>query len=243
MSPVDLESFAGAIADRGWAVTPPVLHDVVVARLRTVVAPLVTDGRGGARNLLDLPEIEALARSVHIRPLAIAVLGADCFAVRALLFDKTPDANWKVIWHQDLSIATTARADVAGYGPWTEKAGVPHVQPPASVLANMLAIRVHLDPCGVANGPVRVLDRSHRLGRLSSDAISTLRQNQPEIDCVVEQGGILSFRPLTLHASAPSTVPSHRRVIHIEFAAGELAPPLDWHRRVAAGGGRLTVTS
>ena len=90
-----------------------------------------------------------------------------------------------------------------------------------------------LDPCGVENGPVRVLNGSHRLGRLSGAAVDALRQAEPEIECVVEQGGILAFRPLILHASAPSMVPHHRRVIHVEFAAGELASPLDWHRRVA----------
>lgn len=212
---------------------PPVVDDASIQKLRTVVAPLAADGRGGARNLLDVADVQALARSAPIRSLARAVLGSDCFAVRALLFDKTPDANWKVIWHQDLTIATSTRADVVGYGPWTEKAGVPHVQPPPAVLERMLALRVHLDPCGIENGPVRVLDGSHRLGRLSGAAIDQLRAEQPEIDCEVAQGGVLAFQPLILHASAPSTVPHHRRVIHIEYAAGELPPPLDWHRRVA----------
>ena len=35
--------------------------------------------------------------------LASAVLGASCAAVRAIVFDKTPTANWKVSWHQDLN--------------------------------------------------------------------------------------------------------------------------------------------
>jgi hypothetical protein len=80
---------------------------------------------------------------------------------------------------------------------------------------------------------VRVLDGSHRLGRLSGAVIDALRQAKSEIECVVEQGGILAFRPLILHASAPSLAPRHRRVVHVEFAAGELASPLAWHRRVA----------
>jgi hypothetical protein len=233
MKAVDLESFACAIRERGWAVTPPVIDDGLAAQLRAIVAPLATDGRGGARNLLDVSDIQSLAKSEPVRRLATAVLGAACFTVRGLLFDKTPGANWKVIWHQDLTIATRERADVAGYGPWTEKAGVPHVQPPIAVLEHMLAIRLHLDPCGIENGPVRVLDASDRLGRLSGEAIDSLRQSQRETDCVVEEGGVLAFRPLILHASAPSSVPRHRRVIHLEFATGELAPPLEWHRRVA----------
>ena len=230
---MDVESFVRSIAEHGWAITPPIIGDSTVAQLRTVVAALATGGRGGARNLLDLAPVAQLVRMPSVRDLASSVLGAECFAVRALLFDKTPEANWKVTWHQDLTVAARERADVAGYGPWTEKAGVPHVQPPVSVLESMLAVRLHLDPCGIENGPVRVLNGSHSLGRLSGPAIDALRQAEPEIDCVVAQGGVLAFRPLILHASAPSSAPRHRRVIHVEFAAGDLASPLDWHRRVA----------
>jgi ectoine hydroxylase-related dioxygenase (phytanoyl-CoA dioxygenase family) len=233
MSVVDSESFARLIAERGWAVTPPVISESIVAQLRAAVAAFARDGRGGARNLLDVPAIQTLAAASPLHGLASAVLGAECFAVRALLFDKTPQANWKVIWHQDLTVAARERAEVDGYGPWTKKAGVPHVQPPVEILENMLAVRLHLDPCGVENGPVRVLDGSHRLGRLSGAAIGELRTAKREVECIVDEGGVLAFRPLILHASAPSTVPNHRRVIHVEFAACELASPLEWHRRVA----------
>jgi hypothetical protein len=54
-----------------------------------------------------------------------------------------------------------------------------------------------------------------------------------ETECLVAEGGLLAFRPLLLHASAPATAPLHRRVIHVEYAAAGLAPPLEWHRRVA----------
>ena len=233
MSEVDVASFAHSITERGWAVTPPIIADAAIERLRAVVAPLAIDGRGGARNLLDTEAIRVLATTPAIRSLVNAVLGEKCFAVRALLFDKTPAVNWKVIWHQDLTVAVRERVEVPGYGPWTEKAGVLHVQPPIAILENMLAVRIHLDPCGLENGPVRVLGGSHRLGRLAGVAIDALRQAEPEVDCVVEEGGVLAFRPLILHASAPSTVPRHRRVIHVEFATGGLASPLEWHRRVA----------
>jgi ectoine hydroxylase-related dioxygenase (phytanoyl-CoA dioxygenase family) len=226
-------SFANTIAERGWAVTRPVLDNATVLALRAEVASLAVDNRGGARNLLENAPVRALAASNTVREYACAVLGDRCFAVRALLFDKTPAANWKVVWHQDITIPTRNRANVPGYGPWTDKAGVPHVQPPIEILEAMLAIRLHLDPCGEANGPVRVLDGSHRLGRLSAAAIDELRQRQRESECLVDEGGILAFRPLILHASAPARLPAHRRVLHIEFAACELPSPLEWHRRVA----------
>ncbi len=229
----DTLTFVRSVEFRGWAITPPVLSDAQVNALRDEIAAVATDGRGGARNLLELPSIAALAIAQEVRAFVEPVLGESAFAVRALLFYKTPAANWKVVWHQDLTIPALAQAEVPGYGPWTEKAGVPHVQPPVSVLSEMLAVRLHLDPSAPDNGPVRVLDGTHRLGRLSGTQIDELRASEAETECVVAEGGILAFRPLLLHASAPALVPRHRRVIHIEYAAVELAPPLEWHRRVA----------
>jgi ectoine hydroxylase-related dioxygenase (phytanoyl-CoA dioxygenase family) len=234
LSVIEQREFAAAIERDGWAVTPPVVPQLELDRLLGDLGPLTADGRGGVRNLLDSsPAVRALATSPAVRSAAESVLGAHCFAVRALLFDKTPDANWKVVWHQDLTIAVRARANVAGFGPWSEKAGVPHVQPPAELLERMLAVRVHVDECGADNGPVRVLTGSHRAGRLSAAAIDAWRAGAESVDCLAERGAILAFRPLILHASSPATSPSHRRVVHIEFAAEELPAPLEWYSRVA----------
>ena len=234
LSVVEQTEFAGAIERDGFAITPPVVPLLEVERLLADVAPLSADGRGGVRNLLDASStVRELAASPAVRAAAEAVLGPECFAVRALLFDKTPGANWKVVWHQDLTIAVRERAEVAGFGPWSEKAGVVHVQPPAELLARMLAVRVHLDDCGADNGPVRVVPGSHRAGRLSALAIDTWRASAATVDCLAARGAILAFRPLLLHASSPAAAPAHRRVIHIEFAGEALPPPLDWYSRVA----------
>jgi len=84
------------------------------------------------------------------------VLGEPCFAVRALFFDKTSHANWKVVWHQDLTVAARQRIDLPGYGPWTDKAGVPHVQPPVDVLEHMLAVLLAFRPLLLhASSPAR----------------------------------------------------------------------------------------
>jgi ectoine hydroxylase-related dioxygenase (phytanoyl-CoA dioxygenase family) len=189
----------------------------------------------GLRNVLsDVPKARHVAASPAVRALVEPVLGRDCFAVRGILFDKTPDANWKVIWHQDMSIAVRARHDVPGWGPWSEKAGVPHVQPPACVLERMLAVRLHLDPCGPENGPLRVLPGTHTLGRLSPAEISRLRAERDGVICAVEQGGALLMRPLLLHASSAAQLPERRRVLHIEYAAADPLPGgLEWYERVA----------
>ena len=227
--------FAAAVDRDGWAVTPPVVPQLEIDRLVDELAPLATDDRGGVRNLLGVsPAARALACSAAVRSAAESVLGPHCFAVRAILFDKTPGANWKVVWHQDLTIAVRERASgVAGYGPWSEKAGVPHVQPPPDLLERMLAVRVHLDDCGADNGPVRVITGSHRAGRLSAAAVDAWRAGADAVECLAERGAILAFRPLILHASSPAASPAHRRVVHLEFAADDLPAPLEWHSRIA----------
>ncbi|HEX8672970.1 MAG TPA: phytanoyl-CoA dioxygenase family protein, partial [Longimicrobium sp.] len=163
------------LEEDGYAIVPDVIERVEVERLLHAL-----DAAGGAegarrresvyaiRNLLDaVPEVRALAESPAVRALVEPVLGAGAFPVRGILFDKTPDANWKVAWHQDLSIAVRERRDVPGFGPWSVKAGVPHVQPPVGVLRNMLTVRLHLDDCDADNGPLQVLPSSHADGVLS----------------------------------------------------------------------------
>ena len=224
----------GAIREHGWAVTPPVVSHALVDQVIHELTPLLDDGagRGGIRHLLDVPSVRALARSAPVRGVAGSVLGADCVAVRGILFDKSPDANWKVIWHQDLTIAVREKRNVTGFGPWTEKDGVTHVQPRVEVLERMLAVRVHLDECGPENGPVRVIPGSHRHGRLTPEAIDGWKAKDRAVDCIVERGGILAFRPLILHASSAATRPAHRRVVHLEFASGDLPGGLAWYHRV-----------
>lgn len=214
---------------------PNAVDSGAVDALVRAVGPMLDRGgrRAGARNLLgEVPEVRALAGSAGVYEVVKAVLGAGAFAVRGLLFDKTPGANWKVPWHQDLTIAVRGRREVAGFGPWSEKEGVAHVQPPAEVLARMVTVRVHLDECNEHNGPLRVIPGSHRSGRLSADEIALRRAEVAEVVCPVGRGGIVVFRPLLLHASSPAVRPAHRRVVHLEFAADELPGGLEWYDRV-----------
>jgi ectoine hydroxylase-related dioxygenase (phytanoyl-CoA dioxygenase family) len=170
----------------------------------------------------------SLARSPVIRELVVPVLGSECFPVRGILFDKIPGANWKVPWHQDVTIAVQDRIEIDGFGPWSIKAEVLHVQPPASVLENMLSVRIHLDACGEENGALRVIPGSHQFGRIPEDEIPSVRHNLPEQVCAVGVGGTLLMRPLLLHASSPSRAPEHRRVIHLDFVAVQLPLGMNW---------------
>jgi ectoine hydroxylase-related dioxygenase (phytanoyl-CoA dioxygenase family) len=181
------------------------------------------------RDLLRaVPATRRLADSEALAGLVRPVLGPGAFVIRGLLFDKTPGANWLVPWHQDLTIAVKARTEAAGFGPWTVKAGVPHVRPPVAVLERMLTVRVHLDDSDAARGPLRVLPGSHLRGRLGAGATRDWLERMPAVSCLIPRGGALLMRPLLLHASSPADDPGHRRVVHLEYAADRLPDGVEW---------------
>jgi ectoine hydroxylase-related dioxygenase (phytanoyl-CoA dioxygenase family) len=221
----------------GFAVVPGVLDEQALLAFEESLAAIESGAgvlrRGGVyaiRNLLEvLPAARELARASAVRALVEPVLGAGCFAVRGVLFDKTPAAPWKVAWHQDLTVAVRARVETEGFGPWSMKAGVVHVQPPARVLEGVLAVRLHLDDCGESNGPLKVLPGSHLAGRLSAEEITRWRERVRPVTCVVPRGGAVLLRPLLLHSSPAPRLPRRRRVVHFEFAAAPLPQGLDWN--------------
>jgi hypothetical protein len=186
----------------------------------------------GVRDLIwQVPEIPRLAQSPDLLEIVEAILGPGAFVVRGLFFDKTLSTNWNLPWHQDLTIAVCARRDVAGFGPWTRKAGIPHVHAPAQYLERMVTLRLHLDDCAAHSGPMRTLPGSHNNGKLDASAVAawSARAGEIAVDCVVPAGGAVVMRPLLLHASASGTRDGHRRVIHLEYAAEPLPDGLEWY--------------
>jgi ectoine hydroxylase-related dioxygenase (phytanoyl-CoA dioxygenase family) len=236
----DASRYAAAFRGDGYFVRDDVLSLGDVEHLRQAVSALpnreeVRRKRNvyGVRNLLEIcPAARTLATNPSVRQFATAVLGDNAFAVRAIFFDKVPDANWSLFWHQDNVIAVKERREVPGFVAWSQKAGVWQVQPPAEILAQMVAVRVHLDDCGPGNGPLRVLPGSHRFGWLDEE-LDDWKSRVPEVVCTVRCGGIVAMCPLTLHASAASVAAGHRRVIHIEYAAAELPAGLRWNNRIS----------
>lgn len=182
------------------------------------------------RNLLEVvPLARRLGTSDALMSLARMALGKNAKLVRGLFFDKPPQANWKVVWHQDLTIAVEGKVDMEAFGPWTTKAGVTHVQPPASVLEGMIALRVHLDDSDASNGALKVIPGSHKHGRMSLEGIADLVGKAIPMVCAVPRGGVLLMRPLLLHSSSAGLRPFHRRVIHFEFSASQLPHGLEWY--------------
>ena len=214
------------VEKHGFTIVSRVLDGFEQQELISLLGPVPGAGR---RGLLALPTISTLARSARLLNLVRRHLPSEPFPVRAIYFDKSPQANWLVSWHQDLTLALHARAEHPGFGPWSMKDGIPHVQPPIELLKQMLTIRLHLDDADEANGALRVLPGSHRLGLLSPSRIQALRSERPDVLCTAAAGDALLLRPLLLHASARSRSPRHRRILHIEYAAFTLPAELRWH--------------
>src|SRR4051794_4180110 len=124
----------------GFCIVPSVMQSAQVDRAIDAATRL-KGAAHGIRNLLRVTAFRELADSQAIRALVEPFVGKRGRVVRGILFDKTPGANWNVAWHQDLSIAVRQRIDVPGFGPWSVKSGVVHVQPPRELLEQMLTVR------------------------------------------------------------------------------------------------------
>ena len=184
---------------------------------------------GGVRNLLRTNQlVSTFAKSPVVTGLLKQATGSSVFPVRAIFFDKNPEANWLVPWHQDLAIAVTRQIEAEGFSGWSVKDGVIHVHPPMDILAGMLTLRLHLDDCGASNGALKVIAGSHRSGKISPAEITRRTTAQEPVVCEVLKGDGLLMRPLLLHASLPSESPRHRRVLHIEYATQKLPNGLEW---------------
>jgi ectoine hydroxylase-related dioxygenase (phytanoyl-CoA dioxygenase family) len=229
--------YSAILREEGVVVLPVGLEASIASRLLTSVERIEGgDGvrrRGdvyAVRNFLSVaPEALEALKVPLVRLLVEPILGPHFFVVGGTVFNKTLRANWKVTWHQDLSIAVRERVDVPGFGPWSIKAGVCHVQPPVCVLEKMLALRFHLDDCGQDNGALRIIPGSHRLGRLSAKRIAEITAAETAKVCAVPAGGIVVMRPLCLHASSSAEQARNRRVVHVELAADELPQPMKWN--------------
>jgi hypothetical protein len=213
------------LASDGFTMVSKVLSEAEIRNLLAVLGPV---SGAGNRGLFSIHAIAELANSRKVTDLVRLHLPVETHPVRAIHFDKSPQSNWLVPWHQDLTIALRRRRDVPGFGPWSMKAGIPHVQPPVECLQQMLTVRIHLDATGAVNGALRVLPGTHLLGRLAPEGIQALRAERSEVLCAAAAGDALLLRPLLLHASSRSSSPAHRRILHLEYAGFTLPSGLDW---------------
>jgi ectoine hydroxylase-related dioxygenase (phytanoyl-CoA dioxygenase family) len=209
-----------SVEQHGFAVVPGVFSPRELIPLVVSLADLAPhSARAGVRHVLGHPAVSVIARHQRLLGMAQEILGQSAFPFRATLFDKSPDSNWLITWHQDTALPLRERHETPGWGPWSVKEGVTYAHAPASALWRVLALRVHLDESTEENGPLRVLPGTHSMGVLSDDAISQLATETSAVKCLVPKGGVLVMRPLLIHASSKSQPEaSSRRVLHVEYA-------------------------
>jgi hypothetical protein len=184
---------------------------------------------GGIRRIEQrAPKVASLATSPELLSIASQHLSSQPELVRAIYFDKSPDNNWLVTWHQDRTVSVSNRFEANDWGPWSIKAGVWHVQPPIIVLEDMVTIRIHLDEVTRSNGCLKIIPSSHTLGILSAQAIQDKIHKEPIVYCEVSAGDAVVMRPHILHSSEKSISPLHRRILHFEYASYTLPTGIYW---------------
>jgi hypothetical protein len=169
-----------------------------------------------------------LAVEGPIGAIAASVLGPDARPVRALLFNKSPETNWSLAWHQDRTICVKEKRETPGFGPWTIKRGMHHVAPPPDLLAKMVTLRVHLDDVPSTNAPLLIAPGSHTVGRVSVNQVEEVVRRCGTIACVAEAGDVWLYATPILHASEAASTLSRRRVLQVDYAAEALPNGLEW---------------
>ena len=191
--------------------------------------------------LMGIPKVEAGARLHDIKALgpllatngcigAVAATALGTFArpVRAILFNKSPEANWSLAWHQDRTICVKEKREAPGFGPWTTKSGMIHVAPPFDLLARMVTVRAHLDDVPSTNAPLLIAPGSHTYGRIAVRDIDRVVARCGTATCIAEAGDVWLYATPIVHASEAASRPTTRRVLQVDFAAEALPYGLEW---------------
>ncbi len=187
------------------------------------------DMGAGQRIARDRLLSKFLSNGSAMDKIAKSILGSDVRPVRAILFDKHPKSNWALGWHQDRTIAVRHKINVFGFGPWTKKHGINHVEPPFRYISRMITLRAHLDRCSNDNGPLLIIAGSHRLGRLPITKIPSVAQQGSKFVCLADEGDIWIIASSIIHASDAAEKPKHRRVLHVDYSVDHLPRGLEWY--------------
>jgi hypothetical protein len=219
-----------SFAENGFEMCQGFLDEKIIESIITEInASEFCKDQHGVRNAdKKIASVKKLVESGYLLEKAASYLDSMPQIVRVIIFDKTPSKNWLVTWHQDKTICVNEKKDIAGWGPWTLKEEVNHVQPGLEVLKRMVTLRIHLDDTNEENGCLKVIPGSHKLGILDQYQQEDFIQNKKHYLCLAKAGDLLVMQPLLLHSSGKGTLPQHRRIIHIEYSDFPLPQGMKW---------------
>ena len=221
------------LQESGYVVIPDVVGIEEIREIARFVDDHVSAG-AGTRRLIERRWCGDLADRLSRDTRLSEALPIDARPVQCTFFVKSKTNNWLVSLHQDLSIPVAERVDNPECCGWSEKEGELFVQAPVSILADVVAVRVHLDECDERNGALRVVPGSHRLGRLTAAGAKRVRDELGETSVIVPRGGVMVMKPLLLHASSKVSSNSMRRVLHFVFGPTRLPCGLHWPALVSS---------
>jgi Phytanoyl-CoA dioxygenase (PhyH) len=184
-------------ASLGIAVLDQPLSDGDLAVMEASFPTLDAKAAGARADAFSTAARDWYATHEGLLRLAGRLLRVEARLTRLQAFDKSPTANWFVPWHQDRAEDGQERE--------------------VAVLDRTLALRIHLDDCDEANGPLEVVPGSHVHGRLDAASIASVVENAATLVCLAARGDIVVMRPLIVHRSQRAHRPAARRVVHIEF--------------------------
>lgn len=197
------------------------------AQLASIERHLAFGARPGFRPQVTPELIALLGKDSALGALSEQVL-PHAKPVRVVAFNKTPQSNWAVPWHQDRVIAVREKHEVAGFENWSHRDGYWHVEPPASLLDAMIFARVCFDRSSAENGAMQLAVATHAQGRVADSRVGRVSDAGEIHHCEAEPGDVLFVKALTLHRSASATTATQRRALRVDYSAEELPHPLRW---------------
>ncbi|MBL4792408.1 phytanoyl-CoA dioxygenase family protein [Citromicrobium bathyomarinum] len=187
------------------------------------------NGQAGERIANCEPLSDWLSHSPEVAGLLGKIGHVNSRPVRAILFDKGPTTNWVLGWHQDRTICVKKRVETEGYGPFTTKAGLVHVEPPFELIEGMATVRFHLDPVDGSNAPLRIAVGSHKVGKIPAREVEAIARRSDIVACYAEAGDTWAYSTPILHSSERSqSAGQRRRVLQVDFSPDSLKGGLDW---------------
>ena len=228
ISSADLDAFrsVGYVIKRGFYshAEMAVLHDVFQTDSSIQDRAIgIADGHGGATGIALWNEpgedsFGALARGERIVAAATELLGGEVYHYHSKITMKRPGSGGTWVWHQD-------------FGYWYSN---------GCLLPDMLTVAIPLDPMSEANGCLRVLAGSQRMGRIEHGLVGAqtgadparVRHAQERFEDVPfegQPGDVMFFHSNTLHTSAPNRSANPRNLLLVAFNTRENDPYLEHH--------------
>ncbi|WP_020526997.1 WYL domain-containing protein [Flexithrix dorotheae] len=225
-----LKPMVKKLVHKGYALVTQVYSNREVKKMKALVdqyfAQVEINPYSQRKLLKAIPELIPVIFNKNLKKI-IRSINPKVFLTKSIYFDKSPQANWYVTWHQDIPINVKEKITTEGFYGWTQKDGVISVCPPEDISQKIFSIRIHLDETNENNGALKVISGSHKKV-LKDEEIQLITENSSPVICDVGPGGIQVMKPLILHASSKSKQQKRRRVIHLEFCDMDLPQPLVW---------------